>query len=372
MLELAAPIGRRLADGHALAVATVVNVVGSAPRAAGATMFVDDAGTVVGSVSGGCVEGAVVEACEGVLVGGAPTVVRFGISDDEAMRIGLSCGGDIDVLVRRVRPGRAGADYSSALDRAGSGCAAAVATVVSGPEPLIGLGLGELTDELLASVGAAELSVERIAAERDARLAVGRSGTLEFPCADTQVDIFFDVAVAPARMIIFGAVDFSAALADAAKLLGYRVTVCDARALFATPERFPSADEVVVEWPDSYLERTEIDSRTVLAVLTHDAKFDIPLLRLALELPVAFVGAMGSRRTHERRVAALREEGVTDEALGRLHSPFGLDLGASSPQETAVSMLAEVIASRTGRAGDPLRAVSGPIHRAMSEAYPTT
>ena len=175
--------------------------------------------------------------------------------------------------------------------------------------------------------------------------------------------MLFVVAATAPRMIIFGAVDFSAALAAASSLLGYHVTVCDARPLFATPQRFPSADEVVVAWPSEYLRSTHTDSRTVICVLTHDEKFDIPLLEEALRLPVAFVGAMASRSTHERRIRALEDAGVSAARIARLHSPIGLDIGGSTPQETAVSILAEVIASRTGAAGASLRSQTGPIHR---------
>jgi xanthine dehydrogenase accessory factor len=163
-------------------------------------------------------------------------------------------------------------------------------------------------------------------------------------------------------MIIFGAVDFSIALSNAAALLGYRVTVCDARPVFATARRFPAA-EVVNQWPSDYLLQTDVDERTVLCILTHDDKFDVPLIEVALALPVAYVGAMGSRKTHERRVAKLRERGVEKSDLASLHSPIGLDIGAASPEETAVSILAEILAARTGSHGERLRETSGPIHR---------
>jgi xanthine dehydrogenase accessory factor len=166
-------------------------------------------------------------------------------------------------------------------------------------------------------------------------------------------------------MLVFGAVDFAAALSQAGAFLGYRVTVCDARPVFATPARFPYADEVVVDWPHRYLERTAVDSRTAVCVLTHDAKFDIPLLRLALDLPVAYVGAMGSRRTHDERLRLLREAGVPEEQLARLRSPIGLDLGARTPEETAVSITAEIIACANQGTGLPLSQGTGPIHRRL-------
>jgi xanthine dehydrogenase accessory factor len=164
-------------------------------------------------------------------------------------------------------------------------------------------------------------------------------------------------------MIVFGAIDFAAAVARVGSFLGYRVTVCDARATFATARRFPDADEVVVEWPHRYLANTDVDGRTVLAVLTHDPKFDVPLLELALRLPVAYVGAMGSRRTNEDRLDKLREQGLTSAELARLHAPIGLDIGARTPEETAVSIAAELIGQRWGGSGRALRTVAGPIHR---------
>ncbi len=163
-------------------------------------------------------------------------------------------------------------------------------------------------------------------------------------------------------MVIFGAVAFAGALSAAAALLGYRVSVCDPRTPFATPERFPAAHEVVAEWPSDYLARLDVDERTVVCVLSHDARTDVPLLGLALSLPVAYVGALGSRRTHEERTRMLRDAGVGEGELARLHSPIGLDLGAATPEETAVSILAEVIAARSGRDARPLGETSGPIH----------
>jgi xanthine dehydrogenase accessory factor len=162
-------------------------------------------------------------------------------------------------------------------------------------------------------------------------------------------------------MLIFGAVDFAGALSQAGRFLGYRVTVCDARPVFATPARFPHADEVVVDWPHRYLEHTEVDARTAVCVLTHDAKFDIPLLRRALDLPVGYVGAMGSRRTHDERLRLLSEAGVTGEQLARLRSPIGLDLGARTPEETAVSVTAEILAAGNRGTGLPLPGLSGPV-----------
>ena len=166
------------------------------------------------------------------------------------------------------------------------------------------------------------------------------------------------------RMIVFGAIDFASAVARIGSFLGYRVTVCDARPIFATRQRFPDADEVIVDWPHRYLAGTEVDERTVICLLTHDPKFDVPLLELALRMPLAYVGAMGSRRTHDDRLQRLRELGLTEAELARLRAPIGLDIGARTPEETAVSVAAEIIAARWGGSGQPLRSVDGPIHAA--------
>ncbi|EPH43520.1 hypothetical protein STRAU_3344 [Streptomyces aurantiacus JA 4570] len=203
-------------------------------------------------------------------------------------------------------------------------------------------------------------------AEARALLDAGRTGTVEVSEDGAHcpggVTLLVESSVPPPRMIVFGAVDFAAALVRAGKFLGYHVTLCDARPVFATRQRFPEADEVVVDWPHRYLERTATDGRTVLCVLTHDAKFDVPVLVRALRMPVAFVGAMGSRRTHEDRNRRLRDAGVTDLELSRLHSPIGLDLGARTPEETALSIAAEIVASRRGGTGVPLKGAHTPIH----------
>ncbi|GAP52932.1 xanthine dehydrogenase accessory factor [Streptomyces azureus] len=205
-----------------------------------------------------------------------------------------------------------------------------------------------------------------------ALLRAGRTARVELGGdADTcpeKLTLLVHTQAAPPRMLIFGAIDFAAALSQAGRFLGYHVTVCDARPVFATTQRFPHADEVVVDWPHRYLEATEVDARTAICVLTHDAKFDIPLLRLALGLPVGYIGAMGSRRTHEHRLARLREAGVPDEHLALLHSPIGLDLGAHTPEETAISITAELIARVNNGTGLPLSRVPGPIHGSVPVA----
>ena len=370
MLELSAEIAARLARGERFALATVTAVDGSAPRDPGASMLVDADGRVTGSVSGGCVEGAVYELCERVLSGASAVEQgRFGIDDESAFAVGLSCGGEIDVFVQAAGPGLLD---PGPFGRVLAGGSSGVATLVSGPEALLGRvvvpggGWNGLGDDELAAAGVRGVTAQRIEAELDRRIRSGGSGLVRLECDGDELVFFCESRLTPPRLVIFGAVAFAEALASAAALLGYRVSVCDPRPVFANPDRFPAAHEVVVRWPSDYLADLDIDERTVVCVLGHDAKTDIPLLALALSLPVAFVGALGSRRTHDERVRMLRAAGVDDAALARLRSPIGLDLGAATPAETAVSILAEVIAVRSRRDGRPLSATDGPIHAPAS------
>ncbi|WP_330288010.1 XdhC family protein [Streptomyces sp. NBC_00576] len=370
MLNIADTLHRWCREERPFALATVVKVRGSAPLPVGTSVAVDEDGNAVGSISGGCVEGAVYELCRQVLDDrGAPQRARFGYSDDDAFAVGLTCGGELDVLVQRVDPGTR-PYLATALADVVEGRPAAVAQVVEGPEELLGGMLcvdaaggirhGPLTGVLRREVGAQAWSLLR--AGRTARAEVG--GDAE-TCPE-RLSVLVHVHASRPRMLIFGAVDFAAALSQAGRFLGYQVTVCDARPVFATAARFPHADEIVVDWPHRYLEQAEVDTRTAVCVLTHDAKFDIPLLRLALGLPVGYVGAMGSRRTHDERLRLLSEAGVPEGQLARLRSPIGLDLGARTPEETAISITAEIV-SRTNRAtGLPLSALAGPIHAGTS------
>jgi xanthine dehydrogenase accessory factor len=248
-----------------------------------------------------------------------------------------------------------------------------VAQIVDGPQDLLGRTLSVLGDGSAhdGTLGGAREDAE-VAAQARALLRAGRSGRIEVGGdADTcpeRLSVLVHTHATRPRMLIFGAIDFAAALSQTGHFLGYEVTVCDARPVFATPARFPHADDVVVDWPHRYLADTDVDARTAICVLTHDAKFDIPLLRLALGLPVGYVGAMGSRRTHDHRLDALREAGVTEDQLARLRSPIGLDLGAHTPEETAVSITAEIIAHTHHGTGLPLSRGTGPIHRPAPSA----
>jgi len=369
MLDLAEELNHWIEEGREFAVATVVAVAGSAPREPGAALAVDREGTVIGSVSGGCVEGAVYDLCQEALETGESVLQRFGYSDEDAFAVGLTCGGTIDVLITPVgAPAPARTALASALSAAAHGEPAALARVVRGPGELLGHALLVRPDGTHEGGLGGHRELDRTAAaEAGALLEAGRTGTVDIAEDGSRcpggITLLVESNVPPPRMIVFGAVDFASALARAGKFLGYHVTVCDARPVFATPARFPDADEVVVDWPHRYLRRTETDARTVLCVLTHDAKFDVPLLKVALALPVAFVGALGSRRTHEDRERRLREEGVSARELARLRSPIGLDLGARTPEETALSIVAEIVSARRGGTGLPLTDTDAPIHR---------
>ena len=377
--------------GEPVGMGTVVATFRSAPRPPGASMLVGPDGRAVGSVSGGCVEGAVYELATSVAVAGRPVLQRYGISDDDAFEVGLTCGGILDVYVERVdretfpELGEVAADIRA-------GRPVAVATVIEHPDPdRVGRRLvlrpehpqpsdvppGDVPEAGWERSGTPTLGSERIdeAVRDDALglLAQGSSATLTYgPDGERRGEGMrvFVWAFAPRpRMLVFGAIDFAAAVGRVGSFLGYRVTVCDARPVFATTSRFPEVDEVVVDWPHRYLaaeaEAGRIDARTVIAVLTHDPKFDVPLLEVALRLPeVAYIGAMGSRRTTEDREQRLREAGLTDDEIGRLASPIGLDLGARTPEETAISIAAEIIARRWGGTGSRLVGGHGRIHHA--------
>ncbi|MEU9859902.1 XdhC/CoxI family protein [Streptomyces sp. NPDC047971] len=376
MRDVMEPLLSWWTEGRAAAVATVVATHASAPRRPGAAMLVGPAGEAVGSVSGGCVEGAVYELGREALAGAPPVLQRYGVSDGGAFEVGLTCGGTLDVFVEKVDR-RSFPQLAEVAETVRAGRPVAVATVIAGPPERLGRRLVLLPDRVAGSTGSERL--DRLV-RQDARalLEAGRSSVLRYDargaCRDGDPDaagagirVFVESFAPPPRMIVFGAVDFAAALARTGSLLGHRVTVCDARPVFATAARFPGAWEVVVEWPHRYLraeaEAGRIDGRTALCVLTHDHKFDVPLLEVALRLPdVGYIGAMGSRRTHLDRWDRLTAAGLTEAELKRLCSPIGLDLGAQTPEETAVSIVAEIIATKGGGSGLPLTDRPGAIH----------
>ncbi|WP_197383549.1 XdhC family protein [Mycolicibacterium mengxianglii] len=361
-------------SGATAGLATVVRTFHSAPRPAGAAMVVAPDGTVTGSVSGGCVEGALYDLATEVAASGVPMLQRYGVSDDDAFQVGLTCGGILDVFVEPVSQATF-PELAAVAEDIAAHRPAAIATVIAHPESQwVGRRLVVRPDGVDGTLGSLRADA---AVTDDARglLAAGRSEVLTFgPDGQRRgegMEVFVASYAPRPRMLVFGAIDFAAAVAAQGSFLGYRVTVCDARPLFATSSRFPTADEVIVDWPHRYLAAqaagSAIDARTVICVLTHDPKFDVPLLEVALRLPsagidVAYVGAMGSRRTHDDRMARLREAGLTDAELARLSSPIGLDLGGRTPEETAVSIAAEIIARRWGGGGRPLAETGGRIH----------
>ena len=337
------------AAGKGVATATVVSVVGSAPRAIGATLAVSEDGEIAGSVSGGCVEPAVIEDELRSLRSGKPKLLQFGITEEQNVeQIGLSCGGEIRVFVQRVD---AGDDVLlDALSRQIPSVAATVISAPDGYERLIGAHVVVVEGERASGgTGIAELdaTIGEMAGER---LLTGRSETRPVSLPDGQTcEVYFGVYPPPPTLIIVGAGHVTLPLTRIAKVLDYQVVVVDPREAFATPERLRAADQVLVEWPDEALAHLPLTSATAVAVLTHDDKFDVPALRVALSKPVSYVGAIGSRGTKERRDERLREAGVTDEQIARIHGPIGLDLGARTPEEIALAIMAEIVATRNSR-----------------------
>ena len=364
--------------GDPVGMATVVATWRSAPRPAGAAMLVGPDGSAVGSVSGGCVEGAVYELAQEALQTGTPALTRYGVSDDDAFAVGLTCGGTVEVYVERVDRASFPELAEVARSVADQEPVAVVTCVAGAGEPdgwqgsRLGRRLVVWPDRVAGSLGSERLDQ---AATDDVRgmLAQGATGTLRYGRdgerrGDTLTLFVASYAPKP-RMLVFGAIDFAAAVARMGRFLGYHVTTCDARAVFTTPKRFPDVDELVVEWPHRYLaaeiEAGRIDARTVICVLTHDPKFDVPLLEVALRPAVAYVGVMGSRRTHADRVRRLRAAGVSDDQIARLAAPIGLDLGGRTPEETAVSIAAEIVATRWGGTGEPLSTMDARIHHGV-------
>jgi xanthine dehydrogenase accessory factor len=308
--EILDTLDRWTGNGLRVATATLVKTERSAPREPGAALAVSEQGEVVGSLTGGCVEPAIYEEARAVLAGEPPRLVTYGIEDEEAFEAGLPCGGTVHVFL-----GMANRDLVEELATAVRiEAPVALAIKIAGPE------VGQ--QELVPVDGRSEPALEG--------------------------DVFVLPFVARPRMYVFGALDHAAAVARAGGLLGYHVTVCDARPRFLTRERFPDADELVVGWPDEFLGSAEVDERTAICVLTHDHKFDVPLLKRALATPAGYIGALGGRKTNAERAERLREEGVEDEAIARIHAPIGLDIGARTPAEVAVAVAAEIVSLSRG------------------------
>lgn len=415
MLDILEIAQQRLSRGGsplACAVATIVSVEGSVPRPVGTSMLVDAEGSIHGSLSGGCVEGAVLEACQEALETGASALHRFGVSEDDAFAVGLMCGGSLEVLVQPFEPGDA--DRSPlphpAQMTAGAAAEEPAAIVMrlparaprhpvgaaAGGQPTDGLTTDGQTTDGTVPVGSASVGSEvpgvAVIADRDevasalaplvphqaldaatsqaaTMIRSGRTGTIRLAPPDGRgepIELFIESRTRPAHLVVFGANAFGQALVAAARPLDLRITLCDQRPAFADPASFPGA-EVVRAWPHRFLAeasgRGDLDERSMICVLTHDPKVDVPALSAALEIGAAYVGAMGSRRSDRDRRAALREAGVSPEAMARLRSPIGLDLGAVTPAEVAVAILAEILAVRANRSAvEPLRDGEGPLH----------
>ncbi len=357
--------------GETVGLGTVVATFQSAPRPPGASMIVGPAGEAVGSVSGGCVEGAVYELGETVVSSGQAVLQRYGVSDDDAFAVGLTCGGILDVYVEKVSQ-ETFPELAEIAEDIDAQRPVAVATVVDHPDPTwVGRRVVIRPDATTAGTLGSERADDAVHDDALGLLAAGHHATLTYgPDGERRGEgmrVFVWAFAPPPRMLVFGAIDFAAAVARVGEFLGFHVTVCDARPVFATVSRFPDAHEVVVDWPHRYLlaeaAAGRIDGRTALCVLTHDPKFDVPLLEVALRLPaVGYVGAMGSRRTHEDRLDRLRAAGLTEAELARFSSPIGLDLGARTPEETAVSIAAEIVALQWGGSGERLAETQGRIH----------
>ena len=334
MREILPELERWRSRGDRIALATVVATRRSAPRPVGSKLIVSETGELAGSVSGGCVESEVVEAAREVLAGGEPRLLTFGISDDLALSVGLPCGGEIDVWVDEPDPQLLEelADVARNERRA-----VFFVDLEDGSQRLVLDGDNDVADELIRS---------------------GHSKVVELHGRR----LFTDVFGPPPRLLLYGAVDTADALCAAARAIGWRTIVADARGRFATRERLPHADEILVAWPEEALSQVRPDHTTAILVLTHDDKFDLPLLIGALATEAYYVGALGSRRNQERRRERLLEAGVDEAELERISGPAGLDIGAHTPAETAVSMLAEIMAVRAGRDGRRLKDSSGRIH----------
>ena len=357
----------RLREGRRVVCATLVERIGSAPLDPGAQMLIDDSGDIEGSVTGGCVEAALVEEASRILAGGDARVVTYGVSDEEAAGVGLMCGGTVHVFVHEL-----GEDTLPALDAVAAARDAdrpvARAMLLEGERA--GATISIVDDEVAGSLGVTELLDRSVARDARGQLDEGVSRTRRYGAGGevmgSDLAVYIQAFSSAPRMVIFGAIDYSAEMAKLAGDVGYAVTICDAREPFVSSPRFSRSAEVVVDWPDRYMAGRELGPRDVVLVFTHDPKFDQPALLAALDSGAGYVGALGSRRTHRKRVERLREAGLDDEQLATIHAPCGLDLGARTPSETAVSILAEVIAVRAERSGESLRETSGPIHGAAA------
>lgn len=367
--RIAATASEWLREGRRVVAALLVEIEGSAPLEPGALMLIAEDGAIEGSITGGCVEAAVVGEAKAIFAGREAHTVTYGISDELAGSVGLTCGGTVHVFVQELS-GEDARVEAEARDAVAAGRPVAIATLLDGPQA--GRKLAVVDGELDGSFGGPELLDRSVSRDAEGMLAQGRSGIRRYGVdgatlgADLRVHIH--AFAPPPKMMIFGAIDFSAALARVASQLGYEVTIADPRAPFLETPRFQRAARTLLAWPEEAFEAVALSPRDAVLVFTHDPKLDEPALRGALATEAGYVGALGSRRTTADRERRLRESGVGDDQLARVHAPCGLDIGAATPEEVAVSVLAEIIAERSGRAGEPLREGSQAIHPRESHA----
>ena len=350
MRDVLPDIDRWRAQGKPIAVATVVETWGSAPRGVGAKMALTPDNEISGSVSGGCVEGAVFDTGVEVLKTGRAQLLHFGVADDTAWEVGLACGGTIDVFVSALNPPLYEAARAALLEERPF----AALTVVNGPLPVLGQTLMLRDDGKVIGALGAGLDEQALPAAR-AALAAGRSQRLPLSLSGEAVEAFVEVSLPSPTLIVVGGVHIAIALTALAKTLGYRTIVVDPRKAFGSEARFPAArvDQLIQRWPDEALTQVSLTRSTAVAMLTHDPKLDDPALKLALPSPAFYVGALGSRKTQDKRRARLLAEGLTEAHLVRLRGPIGLDLGGRTPEEVALAVMAEIVAARNGRLSEP-------------------
>jgi xanthine dehydrogenase accessory factor len=334
--EIVQQISDWQAAGEQVAVATVIRIVGSAPRPVGARLLVSSSGAFAGSVSGGCVEGAVIQEAVDVMRDGNPRMLHFGITEEMSWEVGLACGGTIDVLVQAAAP-QIWQSLAASLAR-GESCV--LLTVVGGEQALGRQAI------MTNSTPPADWPFPQALTAAQAALA-GQIGRPELIANRVLIEPF----TPPPHLIVFGGVHAAVPLTQMAKVLGFSVTVVDPRARFANRDRFPEADQILVQWPDQALAQLPVDGRSAIVILTHDPKIDEPALTAALMTDAFYVGAIGSRKTHRDRLERMADQGMTAKDLERVYSPIGLDIGGRSPEEMALSILAEMVAVRNGRRG---------------------
>lgn len=367
--RIAATASEWLREGRRVVAALLVGIEGSAPLEPGALMLIAEDGAIEGSITGGCVEAAVVGEAKAIFAGADPHTVTYGISDELAGSVGLTCGGTVHVFVQELSGEEARVE-AEARDAVAAGRPVAIATLLDGPRA--GQKLAVVDGEVDGGFGGPELLDRSVSRDAEGMLAQGRSAVRRYGAdgavLGAELGVHVHVFAPPPKMLIFGAIDFSAALARVASELGYEVTIADPRAPFLETPRFQRAAKTLLVWPEAAFEQVELGPRDAVLVFTHDPKFDQPALLGALGSEAGYVGALGSRKTTADRERRLRESGVGDEELARVHAPCGLDIGAATPEEVAVSVLAEIIAERSGRAGEPLRQGSQAIHPRESHA----